>query len=203
MSDFCEQCGEPLGFILNYEFFCYNCSDYKKLDINKCLNRCETKLTNLRELFRNTIVNENIERHLYNFMNMSELTCKFHSGPDHYGLNSKIERDFVYLDIYQLVVTSIGLNWILEDLNYYLPKREFLSNIVGIYILLNMTIIRDSVKVFENNYEAADEEKYSTAWVTFPRNNIMNGLFNNALNKIMDQMISDNRIEDALKNKEH
>ena len=68
------------------------------------------------------------------------------------------------------------------DLNYYLPKREFLSNIVGIYILLNMTIIRDSVKVFENNYEAADEEKYSTAWVTFPRNNIMNGLFNNALN---------------------
>ena len=66
-------------------------------------------------------------------------------------------------------------------------------------MLLNMTIISDSLKVFENNYEATEEEEYSTAWVTFPSNSTMNSLFNKALNEIMDQMISDNRIEDAFK----
>jgi len=105
MSAFCESCGEPLGFILNYDFFCYSCNTYKKLDIKKCLNKCENKLTDLRDQFKNTIVNENIERHLHNFMNLSEFVCKFHSGTDPYGLISKIERDFVSLDIYKLVVT--------------------------------------------------------------------------------------------------
>lgn len=89
------------------------------------------------------------------------------------------------------------------DLKYYLPKRGYLSNVVGIYMHLDMMIIRDSVKVFENNYEAAEEETYSTAWVTIPSNSVMNGLFNRALSQIMDQIISDNRIEVVLKNKEH
>ena len=85
------------------------------------------------------------------------------------------------------------------DLKYYLPKREFLSNTVGIYMLINMTIISDSVKVFENSYDATEEEEYFTGWVTIPSNSTMNSLFNKALNKIMDQMISDNRIEDVFK----
>ncbi|KKN31891.1 hypothetical protein LCGC14_0819350 [marine sediment metagenome] len=141
MSDFCNQCGEPLGFILNYEFFCYNCSIYKKLEIKKCLNRCETELTNLREQFRNTIVNENIERHFYNFMNMSELACKFHSSPDPYELNSKIGRAFVYLDISKFVVTSIGLNWILEDLNYIGTELPALYSEIPLEILKNWLIL--------------------------------------------------------------
>jgi len=89
------------------------------------------------------------------------------------------------------------------DFSYYLPKREFLSNILGISMRLNMVIIKDSVEVFENNYEVAEEEEYSTAWVTIPGNDLMNGLFNKAVNKIMDQLVSDNRIEEALKNNEH
>ena len=85
------------------------------------------------------------------------------------------------------------------DIKYYLPKRENLHNTIGIYMLLNVMIIEDSSNVFENSYEAAEEEIYFTGWVTIPRNSLMNDLFNKALNRIMDQMISDNGIEDAFR----
>ncbi len=142
MSEFCENCGEHLGFIKNYNFFCYKCCNYKKIDEDICINECEIKLVKLRENFRRVIVNENIERHLSTFMNLSELSCKFHSSPDQYNLNHKIKREFVYLNIYNLVVTTIGLNWIIEDLNHYSNKLS------SLYSERPLQILQDWINFF-------------------------------------------------------
>ena len=142
MSEFCEYCGEHLGFIKNYDFFCYKCCNYKKIDEDICINECEIKLVKLREKFRRVIVNENIERHLYTFMNISEFSCKFHSSPSQNNLNLKIKREFVYLNIYNLVVTTIGLNWIMEDLNHYSNKLS------SLYSELPLQILKDWINLF-------------------------------------------------------
>jgi len=80
------------------------------------------------------------------------------------------------------------------DFKYYLANRSGMSNIVGIYMNMNMVVTKDTINVFEKVYEANEEEKYSTAWITYPRNSTMNSLFNKALNKIMEQIFNDSNL---------
>lgn len=85
------------------------------------------------------------------------------------------------------------------DFKYYIATRGSMSNMLGIYMLLNVLISRDEISIFENNYKITEEEKYSSAWITLPKSSTMNKLYNKALNKIVDQVSSDDRIADALK----
>ena len=62
---YCSICQEPLGFFgdVSDDIFCYNCSGYKKLEIEKAISYYREELDNIRLEFRNGINNRHIDRY--------------------------------------------------------------------------------------------------------------------------------------------
>ncbi len=69
---YCNKCGEPLGFIKDYEIFCYKCDGYKELNESDCIVECEKRLIELRRKFRNEIINGDAKKYLTIFLILGE-----------------------------------------------------------------------------------------------------------------------------------
>lgn len=84
------------------------------------------------------------------------------------------------------------------------PDRVFsasgpLKNELAIRMDLELVIKEQDRIVAKRAYTRTDAERYSTAWVTFPREATLNSLFNKALSNILSQIAGDTELQTAIK----
>lgn len=146
---YCSKCGEPLGFIENYEFFCYKYNNYKKLDESSSIVECEKKLFELRTKFREEITKGDVKRYLISFLNLGEGI----RSSDSFNLSPTIpqtgEKELIHWNLLNLVVSNLAINWILEDLNY--KCHDFSNFSTNIVMILREWLILYRKKVFLEN----------------------------------------------------
>jgi hypothetical protein len=81
------------------------------------------------------------------------------------------------------------------DFKYFVAERNFINNIISIYMSITISISDNNEEILNKTFEVVNNEKYSTAWVTYPRNKTMNSLFNKALNSCVNLIMNDPEIK--------
>lgn len=125
-SCLCNECFTPLGFfdLQKENIFCYKCQGFQALDKEECFNYCEREMHKLRRSFRRLITEGNAYRYLRNLLNVLETI--FVSDQSDLSPNIEVERKIELLqwNVHFFVFMTIGIRWILEDLNYKIKDSQ-------------------------------------------------------------------------------
>lgn len=170
---YCKRCGEPLGFIENYNIFCYKCSGYEKSDITISINEYEKKLELLRLKFRNGIINGNVKKYLYEFLQIGEESSRSQRFSPFPNIPIPIQSPLANWDALIYVITNLGIKWILEDLNYYYKgSEEFSQEILSIpnewlIIFAEKTNIENDLGINIKDHEGNIYHYYFQKWIFY------------------------------------
>ena len=128
-KSFCVVCGEPLGEIIQNRgnFFCYSCEEYRKLDLERCINECEQELKILRKLFREGIINGNVNRYFRNYLTLGEALFNTEELKDYAYIPPPI-KTAIHINFINFVISNIAIKWILEDLNFKVKQSNNYTN---------------------------------------------------------------------------
>lgn len=122
---YCVKCQEPLGFFggESEETFCYNCSNYKKLENEKAISYYKEELNKIRLEFRNGINNGHIDRYFANYLTFGEAILGTEEK-EYLTISSERIDTVGFINFNSFVLANIGIKWILEDLNYISGTSE-------------------------------------------------------------------------------
>jgi hypothetical protein len=90
------------------------------------------------------------------------------------------------------------------DFKYGLAERKKANfgfgdaNTIGLNMFVRLVLTSNGQVVLDKNYTAAESDSYSTAWVTYPSSDFLDGLFHKALRNISTQIASDPEVAKRL-----
>ncbi len=148
----CSVCGRPLGYskLGSKEYYCYNCEYYVILHIDECIHSCSQRLQELRNSFRELIIEGDVRRYLRSYLNVLETI--FVSDASEFAPIIDVDKKIEILPFNQdfFITMNLAIKWILEDLNYkYKSGNDFSIGIASNIITQWFTLFQQ--KIFLEN----------------------------------------------------
>ena len=133
-KNICDICSEPLGELQENRgtFFCYNCNGYIKMDLANSLHSIHTKLENLREKFKEEVINGHTDRYFCNYLTLGESLYSTDSL-EYCAEVPDSNEEMIHINFIFFVVANLALKWILKDLNFKVNgNNDYKQEVFGI-----------------------------------------------------------------------
>lgn len=112
---YCEVCNEPLGQTSLSKTYCYQCSGFEKVDIQRSIIEYKKKLDSLRNKFKKTLIDGDILKYLETFLDIGEGLLNSELQENVPVIPSKGTNPIISYNLDVFVAVNIAIKWILED----------------------------------------------------------------------------------------